>query len=87
MTVSEDQPRSRTDRLRGYVEAAGESRDVPRFVTVALGVLAAALVATSTATAVRAGYTAIALSFLVAAALFTGTVAVFEAGRRLGTET
>lgn len=86
MTVTEEQSTSPTDRLRGYVGATGETRDVPRFVTAALALVAAVLVATSTMTAIQAGHTAIALSFLAAVGLFVGTVLVFEAGRRLGAE-
>lgn len=86
MTVTEEQSTSPRDRLRGYVVTSGETRDVPRFVTAALALVAAVLVATSTMTAIQAGHTAIALSFLAAVGLFVGTVLVFEAGRRLGAE-
>lgn len=86
MTVSEDQSTSSTDCLLDLVGAGEETRDVPRFVTVALAVVAAVLVAASTTTAVEAGHTAIAVSFLAAVGLFTASVVVFEAGRRLGAE-
>lgn len=84
MTVTEEQSTSHTDRLLGFVGAAGETKDVPRFVTAALGLVAAVLVAASTASAIHAGHTAIALSFLTAVGLFMGTVLIFETGRRLG---
>lgn len=86
MTVSEDQSTSSTDRLLDLVGATEETESAPRFVTVALGLIAAVLVAASTTSAIQAGYTAIAVSFLTAVGLFVGTVAVFEAGRRFGAE-
>lgn len=84
MTVTEEQTTSPADRLRDLVGATGETKDVPRFVTAALALVAAVLVGASTASAIQAGHTAIALSFLTAVGLFMCTVAVFEAGRRLG---
>lgn len=86
MTVTEEQSTSPTDRLLGLVGATEENTDVPRFVTAALALVAAVLVAASTTSAIQAGYTAIALSFLAAVGLFMGSVFVFEAGRRLAAE-
>jgi len=84
MTVSEEQATSTTERLVALLGADEETRDLPRFVTTALGLVAAVLVAASTVSAMETGHTAIGVSFLAAVGLFLGTVAVFEAGRRLG---
>jgi hypothetical protein len=85
MTVPEEEYASSTDRLLDFVRTE-ETRDIPRFATAALALVAAVLVAASTLTAVETGHTAIGLSFLAAVGLFTGTVAVFEAGRRIGAD-
>lgn len=86
MTVTEEQSTSSTDRLLDLVGAAEQPTKAPRFVTVALGLIAAVLVAASTISAIEAGQTAIAVSFLAAVVLFAGTVVAFEAGRRLGAD-
>lgn len=86
MTVSEEQSTSPTERLVALFEADEEAQDAPRFVTAALGLVAAVLVAASTFSAIETGYVAIGMSVLAAVALFLGTIFVFEAGRRLGAD-
>lgn len=89
MTVPEDQSTSSTDRLGALaeiVDSPDETADAPTFVTASLGLVAAVLVAVSTLSAIEAGQTAIALSFLAAVGIFVGTVLVFEGGRRIGDE-
>lgn len=86
MTVSEDPPSatSATRRLFEYVHPGEDTEDAPAFVTAALGLVAAVLVALSTLSAIEAGYAAVGVGFLAAVVVFVGTLAAFEAGRRLG---
>jgi hypothetical protein len=86
MSGSKERERSVVERLAGQFETDDEPAEVPRFVTASLGFVAAVLVASSTISAVEAGYGGIALSFLSAIVLFLGTVVVFEAGRWIGAD-
>ena len=85
MAASEDSPTSTKRQVVEFLHPAAEVDDVPAFVTVAFGLIAAGLVGISAFGTVEAGYTGVAMGFLAAVAMFLATLVAFEAGRRLGT--
>lgn len=84
MSVPEEQQAPLPERIADRFQFAGGADEAPRIVTAVFGLVAAVLVGSSTLSAFDAGYTGIGVSVLAAVALFLGSVAVFEAGRRVG---
>lgn len=85
MAAREDSSSTTTRRLFAFLHPAEEVDDVPAFVTITFGLIAAILVGVSAFGTVEAGYAGVALSFLAAVMMFVATLVAFEAGRRLGT--
>lgn len=85
MNSSEDGTKSVRTRITDVFLVEEDLDNGPRLVVAVLALIATALVALSMQSALQTGHAALAGNLLATVGLFVATIAVFEIGRHIGT--